>query len=222
MDSNGYQMKGVMGTAKLTFGGKSWPVFYYSTQVAVNKGIPAGSIIQQWIQFLNWDMQATDNKSYMNLVAITTFTATGGSSTYPNSCGKQDLLTGASTAANNKGSTACPAVGGFTASAPFEVIGVATDTTNGGWTSVQEGAMRNFVELPTGTTQILPLKYGDQITFTAGFKYYVNAAATTATVWSSSSPLASATSTQMTWTLVDSAVMLTTSFAATAVYTMLF
>lgn len=99
-------------------------------------------------------MQSTATASYMDIVTTTTFTATAGTSTYANSCGKNDLITGASTAANNKGPTACATVGSFTTSKSFEVIGLSSDSTNGGWTSVQEGAVRNFVELPSGTTQI--------------------------------------------------------------------
>jgi hypothetical protein len=32
--SVGWQMIGSMGTYKITFGSKTWPAFYYSTQVA--------------------------------------------------------------------------------------------------------------------------------------------------------------------------------------------
>ena len=81
-------------------------------------------------------MQSTATVSYMDIVTTTTMAATGGTSTYANSCGKTDLISGATTAANNKGPTACATVGSFTTSKNYEVIGLSTDATSGGWTSV--------------------------------------------------------------------------------------
>lgn len=38
-----------MGTAKYNFGGKTWPTFYYSNQVAFKGALAASSVLQTWI-----------------------------------------------------------------------------------------------------------------------------------------------------------------------------
>lgn len=49
LDSKMWQMVGTMGTAKMSFGGKTWPTFYWSTQVAFNGAVTAGSALVSWI-----------------------------------------------------------------------------------------------------------------------------------------------------------------------------
>ena len=44
-----WQMVGTMGTSKMSFGGKTWPTFYWSTQVAFNGAVAAGSALVSWI-----------------------------------------------------------------------------------------------------------------------------------------------------------------------------
>ena len=58
-----------MGTAIYNFGGKTWPAFYYSTRVARNTPstpYAANNMIQQWIQFRDWDSKAIATQSYFN------------------------------------------------------------------------------------------------------------------------------------------------------------
>ncbi len=58
-----------MGTAIYNFGGKTWPAFYYSTRVARNTAstpYAANNMIQQWIQFRDWDSKAIATQSYFN------------------------------------------------------------------------------------------------------------------------------------------------------------
>lgn len=68
-------MSGMMGTAIYNFGGKTWPAFYYSTRVARNTGYAANNMIQQWIQFRDWDSKAIATQSYFNEVVLSTFTS---------------------------------------------------------------------------------------------------------------------------------------------------
>lgn len=88
-------MNGVMGASKFTFGGKTWPAFYFATQVAINSAITGGSI-QTWMQMKDWDSLHETADSYYNLVTEFTFTSATAipSITYTQSCGTKDLVNG--------------------------------------------------------------------------------------------------------------------------------
>ena len=64
--SSGYQMIGTMGTLQYTFGGKTWPAFYFSQQVAKNAELKSSGV-QMWIQFKHWDSKAKSTGSFYNL-----------------------------------------------------------------------------------------------------------------------------------------------------------
>lgn len=118
-------MVGVMGTAKMQFGGKTWPVFYYATQVGRNSAIAAAGV-QSWIQFKYWDSEAQTSDSYYNLSTFfTCLNAVNCSAAYTVSCGSKDLLTGKSSATLNKANT-CAQVGDFNGNNSYSVPGYAS------------------------------------------------------------------------------------------------
>ena len=115
--STGWQLKGRMGTANYSFGGKSWNVLYWSLQAAKN-AVTNSKSIQVWMQLKHFDGKATADNSFYNISTlfvcssnVASYTC-NGSDTFSN--GATDLLTGVKTAALNKG-TAAGTVGSATA-----------------------------------------------------------------------------------------------------------
>ena len=144
-------MQGVMGTYKNSFGGRTWPNFYFSTQVAFSgTSTAAGNVIQQWIQFKNWDLRDSSTDSYYNVVSQVTLSSTGFElPEYSTSCGPTDLLSGVKTVALNVGAVTCRQVGNFIPSNANTVTVLGSAEGQNGWLTFQVGAVRKFVELPT-------------------------------------------------------------------------
>ena len=104
--NNGWQMQGQVGTAKMYFGGKYFPVLYYTLHVAKNDTL-VNTATQVWIQWKHMDNKAESQNSYY--IVSTLFTCSGSPFTCTNadtiSCGAVDLLTGLKSASTNKGPT---------------------------------------------------------------------------------------------------------------------
>ena len=172
--SQGWDMRGAIGTYKSTFGGRTWPVLYYSTQVAFSGSTTAtGNVIQQWIQFKNWDLSNPSTDSYYNVVAEVTLSDTGfDTPVYSTSCGTTDLLNGIRRPALNVGEVTCGQVGNFLPSTLTTWTALGSAEGQNGWLTFQVAAIRKFVELPTADQSLLNLKVGDTVQFKSGFKYY--------------------------------------------------
>ena len=161
------------------------------------------------MQFKHWDSKPTTDNSFYNLVTQMNFnSATASTNSFTQNCGAKDLLTGTSTATLNKGPTVCAKIGDFQANANYAIPGYAGTESQGGWTTSQTGAVRNFIELPSGTTTLKNLAVGDTVEFMAGFKYYKPITTNAPSAYSTTDPIATATSTVHSYTVLDSAMFM--------------
>lgn len=148
-NNDGWQMKGQIGTAKMYFGGKNYPVLYYTLQVAKNSAINNANT-QVWIQFKHMDNKAETALSFYNVSTLFACSGTTAAftctATDTISCGAVDLLTGIKSPATNKGPSCTNTQKIFNRDASFNEIGYSYTESQNGWSTLQVGGYRNFVE----------------------------------------------------------------------------